>query len=266
MTHPIALFGVSGRMGRSVLKALSGHLDLALSGATASPESPRLGEVVSGESGATVKVVSDPAIALRGAQPAIDFSHAGAVDGNLAACMAARMPVVIAVTGLEAATREAIERASKHIPIVLAANTSLGVTVMLKIAALAAAALPPNYDIEISESHHRMKRDAPSGTALSLGEAAARARGRSLKDAAVFSRHGNMPPRARGTIGFSVVRAGDIVGVHTVLYAGDDETLEITHRVSDRICFARGALAAAQWLIGRPAGLYAMDDVLEKLA
>jgi 4-hydroxy-tetrahydrodipicolinate reductase len=266
VTHRIALFGVTGRMGRSVLKALSGCGDLVLSGATASAGSSHLGEVVSAETGATVTVGGDPRIALLGAQTAIDFSHSNAVTGNLAACVASRTPVVIAVTGLDPAAREAISEASKLIPIVLAANTSLGVTVMLKIAALAAAALPPDSDTEISEAHHRMKRDAPSGTAISLGEAVAAARGTSLQDAAVFSRHGNIQPRLQGTIGFSVVRAGDIVGVHTLLYAGEDETLEITHRVSDRICFARGALAAAHWLVGRPAGLYAMDDVLQKLA
>ena len=257
MTLNLALFGVTGRMGRSVLKALANSREFTLSGATASAAS-------AAAAGATVS--ADPALALHGARVAIDFSHANAVAGNLAACVSRGVPVVVAVTGLDDAARDELVRAAIKIPIVQAANTSLGLTVMRKMAALAAGALPAAYDIEISEAHHRMKRDAPSGTALALGESVAAARGTTLARSAEFSRHGDAALRTAGSIGFSVVRAGDIIGVHTVLFAGDDESLEITHRVSDRMCFARGALAAAHWLIGRPAGLYAMDDVLQKLA
>jgi 4-hydroxy-tetrahydrodipicolinate reductase len=133
---------------------------------------------------------------------------------------------------------------------------------MTKLATLAARALGTGYDVEILEAHHRMKRDAPSGTALSLGEAVARTRGTTLSASAVYERHGVAGPRSPGSIGFSVVRAGDIVGEHTVLFAADGERIEITHRATDRLNFARGALRAAEWLIGRPAGLYHMDDVL----
>jgi len=210
-----------------------------------------------------VSIVCDPGTALHGASVAIDFSHAGAVRGNLAACAAAGVPVVVAVTGLDAATSTAIAEAAKRIAVVQAANTSVGLTIMRKLVAMASAALPADYDIEISEAHHRLKRDAPSGTALALGESVAAARGTTLERSAVHARHGASALRRAGDIGFSVVRAGDIVGVHTVLFAGDDETLEITHRVSDRICFARGGLAAARWLIGRSAGLYSMGNVLE---
>lgn len=257
----LALFGVTGRMGQQVLQALSKSTGFALSGATASPGSTAQGQPPNGAKHSSV-ISADPAIALRGAAIALDFSHTSAVRANLAACVAANVPVVIAVTGLDSATRADIQSAGKKIAVLPASNTSLGVAVMNRLAKIAAASLP-GFDIEISEAHHRHKRDAPSGTALTLGESVAQARGRRLEDVAVYSRHGTAGPRGEQQIGFSVVRAGDIVGVHTVLYAGTDETLEITHRVTDRLCFARGALTAAQWLTGRPAGVYSMQDVLD---
>jgi 4-hydroxy-tetrahydrodipicolinate reductase len=265
----LALFGATGRMGEAVLRALAHSTFLALSGASASAGSSRLGKRVSppgstdaGDDSRGVTIVSDPVLMLHGAAVALDFSQASAVRANLAACVAANVPVVIAVTGLDAATRSDIAAAGKRIAVLPASNTSLGVAVMNRIAKIAAASLP-GFEIEISEAHHRHKRDAPSGTALTLGESLAQARGRRLEDVAVFARSGSSEPRREDQIGFSVVRAGDIVGVHTVLYAGTDETLEITHRATDRSCFARGALAAAQWLAGRPAGLYSMQDVLD---
>ncbi len=259
----LAVFGITGRMGQAILQALDSSQELILSGASASVGSARLGHDarLGSGGGSGVTIVSDPATALRGAAVALDFSQAAAVSANLAACVAANVPVVIAVTGLEPAVCAAIDAAGRRIAVLPAANTSLGVAVMNRIASLAAASLP-GYEIEITEAHHRHKRDAPSGTALMLGESVAQARGRQLKDLAVYARHGTGGPRANDQIGFSVLRAGDIVGVHTVLYAGADETLEITHRATDRMCFARGALAAASWLAGRPAGLYSMQDVL----
>ena len=155
------------------------------------------------------------------------------------------------------------QRAAAHkIAVLLAPNTSLGVAVLSSLVAQAAEALGEGYDVEISEAHHRSKRDAPSGTALSLGEAVANARGRSLNDVAVYDRHATSSPRSAGSIGFSVVRAGDIVGEHTVMFAAAGERVEITHRATDRMTFARGALRAAAWLLGRPPGLYGMQDVL----
>jgi 4-hydroxy-tetrahydrodipicolinate reductase len=265
--NTLALFGVTGRMGQKVLQALAQSSSLALSGATASAGSPSLGRrltTVGAAEGAAspVAITSDPVVALKGAAVALDFSQASVVRANLAACVAANVPVVIAVTGLDAATRADIEAAGKRIAVLPASNTSVGVAVMNRIAKIAAASLP-GFEIEISEAHHRHKRDAPSGTALTLGDSVAQARGRQLADVAVYARHASAEPRREDQIGFSVVRAGDIVGVHTVLYAGTDETLEITHRATDRLCFARGALAAAQWLAGRPAGLYSMQDVLD---
>jgi 4-hydroxy-tetrahydrodipicolinate reductase len=146
--------------------------------------------------------------------------------------------------------------------VLIAPNTSVGVGVLRQLVGLAAAALGEGFDVEVSEAHHRGKRDAPSGTALSLGEAVAQARGAALADIAVYERHGVSDPRKTGSVGFSVLRAGDIVGEHTVTFASAGERLELTHRATDRMVFARGALRAAEWLIGRPAGLYGMRDVL----
>jgi 4-hydroxy-tetrahydrodipicolinate reductase len=259
----LALFGATGRMGRSLLQALADFRgSLHLSGALASAGSASLGEeleVAGVPSG--VRVTADVEAALAGADVAVDFSLAPAVVVHAEACAAAGVGLLVGATGLDAAGVTRIERAAQRIPIVLAPNTSLGVNLMARLAALAAESLA-DYDVEISEAHHRMKRDAPSGTALALGEAVARARGTDLGAAAVMARQGTSGPRVPGSIGFSVVRAGDIVGEHTVLFAGDGECLAITHRATDRKGFARGALQAAAWLVGRPAGLYRMNDVL----
>jgi 4-hydroxy-tetrahydrodipicolinate reductase len=264
LMHQLALFGATGRMGRSLLQALGkAPAAFRLSGALASAESTSLGEELSVAGVPTgVRVTADVETALAGADVAVDFSLATAVVVHAEACAAAGVGLVLGATGLDAATLALIERAAHRIPIVLAPNTSVGVNLMARLAALAAGSLGIEYDIEISEAHHRMKRDAPSGTALALGEAVARARGVDLDRAGVMARHGTSSPRAPGSIGFSVVRGGDIVGEHTVLFAGDGERLEITHRATDREGFARGALRAAGWLIGRPAGLYRMSDVL----
>jgi 4-hydroxy-tetrahydrodipicolinate reductase len=175
---------------------------------------------------------------------------------------AAGVPILIGTTGFDADSREILERAAREIPVLIAPNTSVGVTVVAQLVSMAAAGLGLSYDVEISEAHHRMKRDAPSGTALALGEAVAEARAQSLSEVATYDRAGQCVPRSPGSIGFSSLRAGDIVGEHTVTFAGAGERVEITHRATDRIIFARGALRAAEWLIGRPAGLYGMRNVL----
>jgi 4-hydroxy-tetrahydrodipicolinate reductase len=236
---------------------------LSLQGALASPQSPRLGQDAAAEGVPTgVTVSADPAAALTGAAVAIDFSLPQCVAANARACALARVPLLLGTTGFDAAARAALGTAAKSIPVLIAPNTSVGVNVLRRLVTLATEALGPGYDVEISEAHHRMKRDAPSGTALALGEAVARARRVALDDVAVFDRHGADEPRRDGEIGFSVVRAGDIVGEHTVTFAVAGERVEITHRASDRMTFARGALRAAEWLIGRPPGLYSMNDVL----
>jgi len=207
-------------------------------------------------------VAADAAPHLAGAAVAIDFSQPEAVAAHAAACGAAGVPLLVGTTGFDAGTRRALDAAAQRIPVLIAPNTSVGVNVMTRLAALAARALGDGYDVDVAEAHHRAKRDAPSGTALALGEAVAAARGTTLDQVAVYERHGVTGPRPPGSIGFAVVRAGDIVGEHTVIYAGEGERLEITHRASDRSTFAQGALRAAAWLIGRPAGVYGMQDVL----
>ena len=270
----IAIFGVTGRMGQTLLRALresggAASLEeapgaaLRLVGAFASANSPHLGLDAALEGPACgVAVASDPRPGLSEASVAVDFSMAHCVAANALACMEAGVPVLVGATGYDAAARAALESAARVIPVLIAPNTSVGVAVMSNLVQRAAAALGSGYDVEISEAHHRMKRDAPSGTALALGEAVAGARGARLADVAVFDRHGSRT-RSAGEIGFAVVRAGDIVGEHTVTFAGAGERIEITHRATDRAAFARGALRAAEWLARMPPGLYSMNDALD---
>jgi 4-hydroxy-tetrahydrodipicolinate reductase len=238
----VAIFGASGRMGRAVIAAVEESPDTAVKGTTTSS--------------------GDPATALRGADVAIEFALPQATASNLTACLAARRPLVIGTTGHDEAQREQIAAAARDIAIVMAPNMSLGVNLLLKLVELTAGKLDESYDIEIFEAHHRNKKDAPSGTALALGKAAAAGRGVDLGDVAEHPHHGISPPRTRGAIGFAVFRGGDVVGDHTVTFAGAGERIELTHRASDRLAFARGAVQAARWLVGRPPGLYSMQDVL----
>ncbi len=269
----LAVFGITGRMGQSLLRVLGGQAKWHLSGALASATNRRLGEYAAGEPAAgdpeigAVLITADPRAALTDAQGrtatvALDFSVPAAVAAHAEACAAVGVPLLIGATGLDAETLESLQRAARTIPVLLAPNTSVGVGVLAELTRFAAAALGQDYDVEIHESHHRMKRDAPSGTALKLGEIVAGSRGKTLEQAAVYDRHGVHAPREPGSIGFSVLRAGDIVGEHTVVFAGAGERLELTHRATDREVFARGALRAAEWLSGRPPGTYGMQDVL----
>jgi 4-hydroxy-tetrahydrodipicolinate reductase len=261
--HGLAIFGITGRMGQSLLRALPETPAFTLSGAIASDTSSRLGQDAAGEGAPTgVLITSDVNGGIRGASVAVDFSLSHCVAAHAQACAAAGVPILIGATGLDADDRAALERAARTIAVLIAPNTSVGVTVVSKLVAMAALGLGPAYDVEIFEAHHRMKRDAPSGTALALGEAVAEARAQSLNAVAVYDRAGQSAPRISGSIGFSSVRAGDIVGEHTVTFAAAGERVEITHRATDRITFARGALRAAEWLVGRPAGLYGMENVL----
>jgi 4-hydroxy-tetrahydrodipicolinate reductase len=261
----IAVFGISGRMGQSLVRALreaGAPGGLQLSGAISSAGSVRLGHDAAADGPATgVRVTADPVAGLSGAAVAVDFSLAHSVATNAAACAAARVPLLVGTTGFDAAARAALEAAARVIPVLIAPNTSVGVTVIARLVEMATRALG-DADVEISEAHHRLKRDAPSGTALALGAAVAGARGRPLAEVAVFDRHGRLEPRAPGEIGFSVLRAGDIVGEHTVTFALAGERIEITHRATDRSVFAGGALRAAAWLAGQPPGMYRMADAL----
>jgi 4-hydroxy-tetrahydrodipicolinate reductase len=261
----VAVLGVSGRMGRCLVKALRDCEDLVLTGALASPTSAALGRdagEVAQAGPVAVEVTADRALALAKAAVAIDFTLPEAVEDNLAAAGRAGIPVVIGITGLDAARHAAIRKASATLPVLFAPNMSLAVNLLFGLAGRAAASLPPDYDVEILEAHHRHKADAPSGTALRLGEIVAGARDGRLADLAVYGRLGKAAARAPGSIGFSSLRAGDIVGEHHVLFAGTGESLELVHRATDRMTFAHGALAAARWLVGRPPGLYGMSDVL----
>lgn len=261
--HSLAVFGITGRMGQAVIRALQEAPTLTLSGAIASAHSGRLGQDAAGEGAPTgVLITSDIALGIRGASVAVDFSVSSCVTAHTLACAAAGVPILIGATGFDAASRGSLKLAARDIPVLIAPNTSVGVSVVAKLVSMAALSLGPFYDVEIFEAHHRMKRDAPSGTALALGEAVAQARAVSLNEVATYDRTRQNGPRTPGSIGFSSLRAGDIVGEHTVTFAAAGERVEITHRATDRITFARGALRAAEWLVGQPAGLYGMEHVL----
>ena len=261
----VAMLGASGRMGRTIIPLLHEAADLRLSGALAAPGDTAIGQdagVLSGIAPLAMPITDDPAVALRGAEVAIDFTLPAASIRHATLCIGQGCGMVIGTTGHDAAQRAQLEAAAGAIPIVIAPNMSLGVNLLLKLAELAARALDEQYDIEIFEAHHRNKLDAPSGTALGLGRAAAGGRGRSLDDVADYARHGQTGIRERGRIGFSVVRGGDIVGEHRLIFAGPGEQVELAHTAQDRSGFARGALVAARCVLGRPPGLYSMLDVI----
>jgi 4-hydroxy-tetrahydrodipicolinate reductase len=261
----VAMFGASGRMGRTIVPLLAESADLRLSGALAAAADPSIGHdagVVAGVAPLAVSISSDPERALDGAQVAIDFTLPAATAFHARHCLARAVPMVIGTTGHDDRVLSELRKIAEKLPIVMAPNMSLGVNLLFKLAELAARALDTNYDAEIVEAHHRHKVDAPSGTALGLGRAVAQGRGTSLEAAAVYARQGATGPRPAGAIGFSVVRGGDIVGDHRVIFAGPGEQIELAHHAQDRSGFARGALVAARWIVGRPPGLYSMLDVL----
>jgi len=261
----VAMLGASGRMGRAIIPLLTESDDLSLSGALAAADDPRIGDdagVVAGVAPLGVPLSGDGGKALEGAEVAIDFTLPGASLHHVRLCAERSVPVVIGTTGHDASARAEIEDIARRIAVVMAPNMSPGVNLVFKLAELAARALDDSYDAEIFEAHHRHKVDAPSGTALGLGRAVARGRGSTLDELAVYSRHGETGPRPPGAIGFSVVRAGEIVGEHRVIFAGAGERIELVHQAQDRSGFARGALLAARWVVGRPPGLYSMFDVL----
>jgi 4-hydroxy-tetrahydrodipicolinate reductase len=264
MTVRTAIAGVSGRMGRALLEAVAADPGCALCAAIDRPGSPLVGQDPAAAWGAAsgVRVSDQTALALQDAQVLIDFTRPEATFGYLDACAAAGVPLVIGTTGFDEAGRARIATAAQRIPVVFAPNMSVGVNLLMKLAEVAAQVLEDGYDIEIIEAHHRHKVDAPSGTALGLGQAVARAINRDLASCAVYGREGVTGERDPKTIGFATVRGGDIVGDHTLLFAGVGERVELTHKASSRATFAQGALRAAKWLQGRAPGLYDMRDVL----
>ena len=242
MSVRVAIAGANGRMGRALQEAVSASGDATL--------------------GAAFDVGDDVRAAVARADVVIDFTRPEGTLGHLAACRALKRALVIGTTGFTPAQLEEIRAGAREIPIVMSPNMSVGVNVAMKLVDLAARALGPDYDVEVFEMHHKLKVDAPSGTALKLGEVAARARGTTLEKDGAFARHGVTGERKAGTIGFSVARGGDIVGDHTVYFAGPGERIEVTHRSASRATYAQGALRAALFLQGRSPGLYEMADVL----
>jgi 4-hydroxy-tetrahydrodipicolinate reductase len=253
-------------MGQALVRAAGELPQVRITGAVAAAGSASLGGdagELAGTQPLGVKVTSDLAAALAAADVAIDFSRPHATRANIAACRAARTPLLIGTTGIAAEITEAeLDAAAREIPLLIAPNTSLGVALLVELVRQAARALSPDFDIEILEAHHRMKRDAPSGTALALARAAGEGRGLASSEALSGAASGRVGPRRPGEIGFAVVRGGDIVGEHTVLFAGPAEELRLSHRAGDRAIFARGALRAALWLLGQPPGRYGMSDIV----
>jgi 4-hydroxy-tetrahydrodipicolinate reductase len=262
----IAVAGSSGRMGRMLVDAVLSSSDCTLSGALDVPGSPALGQDAAAFAGrhSGVLILADLHAALAGADVLIDFSRPEGTLAHLAVCRELGVAAVIGTTGFTPEQRAHIEAQAQHLALVFSPNMSVGVNVMLRLLDLATRSLGPDYDIEVIEAHHRHKVDAPSGTALAMGEVLARARGTTLAQDGVFSRHGHTGERAPGAIGFATVRGGDIVGEHTVLFAGTGERIEIAHKSSSRANYADGSLRAARFLAapGRLPGLYGMADVL----
>lgn len=263
-SHRVCVAGASGRMGQMLVEAVQGSGDCVLTGALDVASSPSIGLDAGAFSGRRtgVSITADLAQGLPGAQVLIDFTRPEGTMEHLKACVAHKVNLVIGTTGFDDSQKSQIAEAAQSIAIVMAPNMSVGVNVTLKLLEMAAKALSTGYDIEIIEAHHRHKVDAPSGTALKMGEVIAGALGRELKDCAVYAREGVTGERDPSSIGFATVRGGDIVGDHTVLFAGTGERIEITHKSSSRATYAQGSLRAVRFLAGRPSGLYDMFDVL----
>jgi len=266
MANPlkVVIAGCSGRMGHALLECVFADADLVLHGALDRSGNPQLGRDAGEQQGKItgVKVTDNIDEALKNADILVDFTRPEASLVYLAACQKYNVKMIIGTTGFSAEQKLLIEAASKNIAIVFAPNTSVGVSLLINLVQSAAKVLNEGFDIEIIEAHHRFKVDAPSGTALRLGEAAASALGRNLEECAVYGREGVTGERDPSTIGFATVRGGDVVGDHTVLFAGLGERVELTHKASSRATFASGALRAAKFLIGKQAGLFDMQDVL----
>jgi 4-hydroxy-tetrahydrodipicolinate reductase len=259
----LAIAGASGRMGRMLIEAALAEPETSVGAALDRADSPEIGRDCAEFLGRTTgaRVTSDLA-AIAGCDVLIDFTRPAATLAHLEACRAAGVNIVIGTTGFDDAGKAAIRRASETVAVLFSPNMSVGVNATFKLLEMAAKMLSPGYDIEILEAHHRHKVDAPSGTALKMGETIAGALGEKLADIAVYSREGHTGERKAGTIGFATVRGGDIVGDHTVLFAGTGERIEITHRSSSRTTYAAGSMRAARFLLGRRQGLFDMFDVL----
>ena len=261
----IAIVGAAGRMGRMLVQTVHAEPDMSIAAAVEREDNPFIGAdagTVSGIGEIGVPIESSLERALAVSDACIDFTLPGPTVDHARACQSQRRAMVIGTTGLTSDQLANVEDAAKDIAIVHAPNMSVGVNLCFKLLDVAARALGDSVDIEIIEAHHRNKVDAPSGTAVRMGEIIAAALGRDLADCAVYGREGYTGIRDRKTIGFETIRAGDIVSEHTVMFAGEGERIELTHRGTSRANFAAGAVRAARWAVHRPPGLYDMQDIL----
>ena len=257
--------GAAGRMGSLIIRGVMESGDMELVGALEAPDHPCIGSDVGAVIGGGqrgVKVSDTVEAAFSAADVIIDFTFPDATMKVAGYAASSGKAMVIGTTGFTDNESNLIRSHARKIPVVMAPNMSIGVNVMFKMVSMLASLLGDDYDVEIVEAHHRLKKDAPSGTAVGLARSVAQARGEDLKDLARYERHGMIGPRPRGEIGIQTVRAGDIVGDHTVFFAGNNERIEIVHRAHTRQNFAQGAIRAARWLVGREPGLYSMMDVL----
>jgi 4-hydroxy-tetrahydrodipicolinate reductase len=265
LTHRITVAGASGRMGHMLIEAISAADDCVLHGALDIAGSPALGADAAAFLGrpSGVSITADLTAGLKNAHALIDFTRPEGTLAHLRVCRELGVNAVIGTTGFSDTQKAEIEAAARDIAIMMAPNMSVGVNVTMKLLEMAAKALATGYDIEIIEAHHRHKVDAPSGTALKMGEVIADALGRDLKDCAVYARQGVTGERDPSSIGFATIRGGDIVGDHTVLFAGTGERIEITHKSSSRATYAQGSLRAVRFLAAQKTGLFDMFDVLK---
>ncbi len=260
----VVVAGASGRMGRALIEGVQQGAELSLYGALDRRDSPIIGHDAGESLGQRcgIKVSADIEATVKGADVLIDFTRPEGTLTHVAVCLRHGVSMVIGTTGFNTEQKQHLLDASRRIPIVFAPNMSVGVNVLLRLLEIAAQALGDEFDVEVIEAHHRHKVDAPSGTALRMGEVLAKALNRNLAEVAVYGREGVTGERNSKTIGFATIRGGDIVGDHTALFAGIGERIEITHKASSRTTFAQGALRAAAWLGNRAPGMYDMHDVL----
>lgn len=261
----LAIMGAAGRMGQAIVRVVHEMSDCSISGGTEPEGSEAIGADIGELAGVGklgVRVTADPLELFTRSEGVIDFTAPAATVEHAGLAAQARIVHVIGTTGLAPHDEDAIVAAARHAVIIKSGNMSLGVNLLAALVRKAAEVLGPDYDIEIIEMHHRMKVDAPSGTALMLGRAAADGRHIGLDEHSVRARDGHTGVRKRGDIGFAALRGGDVIGDHSVVFAGPSERIELTHRASDRQLFAHGAIQAALWGKGKPPGLYSMQDVL----
>ncbi len=261
----VAIHGAAGRMGQNIAAVVEADPNAALVAAMDRPQSPLIGQDIAALTGAEprgVPITADVEEFLANVEVVIDFSTALATEKLLPMCAGQRIPMVIGTTGLDGSTRAGLERAAEMLPIVFAPNYSQGVNALYFLAARATELLGPAFDAEIVEMHHRHKVDSPSGTAVRLAEVVSSAKKLDAERAVTHGRSGHVGARPGGEIGVMALRGGDVVGDHTLYLVGEGERLELRHQATDRSIFARGALRAAHWVVGRPAGLYDMADVM----